>query len=273
MSKKRILYLTQELNPYVDGTAIGKLVRELALHTHGKNDFEVRMLMPRFGNINERRHKLHEVVRLSGINIIIDDDDYPLIIKVASMPSARMQVYFLDNDDFFGRKQALTDKEGKMFDDNAERAVFYNKGSLETVKKFGWAPDVVHCHGWMTSFVPMMLKTAYKNDPIFENSKVVYSVYKNDFDGQLADNFIDKAMVNRVERSDLDPYGQATNTDLHLGAIHYADAVVKAEDGLDEAVVSALEADLDKPQLTAPAPDEEKAFDAYTDFYAMLLEE
>lgn len=271
MSKKRILFVTQEMNPYLVESAIGDLVLELAKHTNG-NDFEVRLLMPRFGCINERRHKLHEVVRLSGINIIIDDDDYPLIIKVASLPGARMQVYFLDNDDFFRRKTTFRDEEGQLFDDNAERMVFHCKGVLETVKKFGWAPDVIHCHGWMTSLVPLMLKTAYKNDPIFTDSKVVYSVYDQDFDGVIESNFVDKALVNRVAEADLAPFGDASNVAMDLGAIHYSDAVVKAGANLSEDIIKALEADLDKPQLTANI-EEDSQIESYTDFYKMLLEE
>ncbi len=271
MNKKRILFVTQEMNPYLVESAIGDLVLELAKHTNG-NEFEVRLLMPRFGCINERRHKLHEVVRLSGINIIIDDDDYPLIIKVASLPGARMQVYFLDNDDFFRRKTTFRDAEGEMYDDNAERMVFHCKGVLETVKKFGWAPDIIHCHGWMTSLVPLMLKTAYKNDPIFSDSKVIYSVYDNDFDGIIESDFTDKALVNRVKEEDLVPFGKASNIDLDLGAIHYADAIVKAGANLEETVVNALEQNLEKPQLTASL-EEDSAITVYTDFYKMLLEE
>ncbi len=272
MSKKRILFVTQELNPYLVEKAIGDLVLELAKHTNGK-EFEVRLLMPRFGCINERRHKLHEVVRLSGINIIIDDDDYPLIIKVASLPGgARMQVYFLDNDDFFRRKYTFRNADGEMYDDNAERMVFQCKGVLETVKKFGWSPDLIHCHGWMTSLVPLMVKTAYKNDPIFADSKVVYSVYDQDFEGVVESDFEDKALVNRVSEEDLEVFGDASNINLDLGAIHYADAVVKAGAEIPEDIIKALENNLEKPQLTANI-EETTSLDCYTDFYRMLLSE
>jgi len=270
MDKKRILFVTQEMNPYLIESAIGDLVRELAQYTHN-NNFEIRLLMPRFGLINERRHKLHEVVRLSGINIIIDDDDYPLIIKVASLPGARMQVYFLDNEDFFRRKHTWSDADGNMFDDNTDRVVFMCKGVLETVKKFGWSPDIIHCHGWMTSLVPLLVKTAYKKDPIFQNSKVVYSVYKNEFEGVLESNFEDKAMVNRVVDEDLEPYGNASNTNLNLGAIHYADAVIKGDDEIEPTIVQALEANTELPQLTHSSVED--YLKAYTEFYTMLLDE
>lgn len=269
MTKKRILFVTQEMNPYLVESAIGDLVLELAKHSNG-SEFEVRLLMPRFGCINERRHKLHEVVRLSGINIIIDDDDYPLIIKVASLPGARMQVYFLDNDDFFRRKTTFRNSDGEMFDDNAERMVFQCKGVLETVKKFGWSPDIIHCHGWMTSLVPLLLKTAYKKDPIFSDSKVIYSVYDKDFDGVIESNFIDKALVNRVKLKNLNVFGDASNLNLDLGAIHYADAVVKAGADIPQEIIAALEADVEKPQLTANL-EEATSLENYTDFYKMLL--
>jgi starch synthase len=135
--------------------------------------------MPRFGNINERRNRLHEVIRLSGMNIIINDNDNPLIIKVASIPAARMQVYFLDNEEYFQRKHVFEDKDGKFYADNDERTIFFCKGALETVKKLGWAPDIIHCHGWMTSLMPLYIKKVYNKDPHFADTKVVYSIYND----------------------------------------------------------------------------------------------
>jgi starch synthase len=172
MSKKRVLIVTQEMEPYTDPSAIAEISRKLPQYIQEKG-MEIRVLMPRFGVINERRHRLHEVVRLSGMNIIVDDDDFPLIIKVASLQEARMQVYFLDNDDFFRRKSTFESEEGTPYEDNPDRMVFFCKGVIETVKKFGWAPDIIHCHGWMTSLIPLYLKTAYKTEPLFQNSKVV----------------------------------------------------------------------------------------------------
>ena len=157
MRKKKVLIVTQEMQPYTSSTEISEVSRKLPQYIQEKG-IEIRILMPRFGAINERRHRLHEVVRLSGMNIIVEDDDYPLVIKVASLPEGRMQVYFLDNDDFFRRKHIFLDEQDQPFTDNADRMVFFCKGVIETVKKFGWAPDIVHCHGWMTSLVPLYMK-------------------------------------------------------------------------------------------------------------------
>jgi len=171
MEKKRVLIVTQEMKPYLIVDEIAKIARELPQHIQ-ENGMEIRILMPRFGDINERRNRLHEVVRLSGINITVDGEDYPLVIKVASLPGARMQVYFLDNEDLFKRKGVFHDNKGKFFKDNDERMIFFCKGVLETVKKFGWPPDIIHCIGTMTSLIPHYLKTAYKDEPVFENSTV-----------------------------------------------------------------------------------------------------
>ena len=157
MDKKRVLFVTQEMHPYLSDTGIAQIARHLPQYMQ-EQGMEIRVLMPRFGNINERRNRLHEVVRLSGINIMIQDDDYPLVIKVASLPGARIQVYFLDNEDLFSRKSVFRDSKDKFFKDNGERMVFFCKGVLETVKKFGWAPDIIHCHGWLTSLIPLYVK-------------------------------------------------------------------------------------------------------------------
>ena len=162
------------MDPYLDLDGIGTLIQKLPAYAQD-GGMEIRILMPRFGTINERRHRLHEVVRLSGMNIIIDDDDYALIIKVASLPGSRIQVYFLDNDEFFKRKMVFADDDGKLFDDNQDRMIFFCKGAIETVKKFGWPPDIIHCSGWMTGLIPMYLQTAYKKEPVFGNSKLVYT--------------------------------------------------------------------------------------------------
>ena len=193
--------------------------------------------MPRFGTINERRHKLHEVVRLSGINVIIDKDDYPLIIKVASLPNARLQVYFMDNEDYFKRKFEFRDDKENFYDDNADRMIFFAKSALETVKKFGWPPHVIHCHGWMSALVPAYLKTIYKDDPTFKNSKVVYSVYDDHFQNSLNSDFAKKAIMNGMNAEHTQMYSEATNTALNLGAISYSDAVVYASENINEEVL------------------------------------
>ncbi|MGI4750988.1 MAG: glycogen/starch synthase [Janthinobacterium lividum] len=225
MSKSKLLFITQEMSPFLELSKISEITRQLPQAMQEKG-FEIRILMPRFGNINERRNRLHEVIRLSGMNIIIDDNDNPLIIKVASIPSARMQVYFLDNEEYFQRKYVFRDKEEKFYADNDERMIFFCKGALETVKKLGWAPDIIHCHGWMTSLVPAYVKTSYKDDPTFKNSKVVYSLYENGFTETLNPAFIQKSMMNGMTEKQVETYKEGNILALENGALQYADAVV-----------------------------------------------
>ena len=271
-NKKKVLIVTQEMTPYIELSTIAKIARHLPQHLQEKG-MEIRILMPKFGTINERRHRLHEVVRLSGINIIIDEDDFPLIIKVASLPKARMQVYFLDNEDFYKRKTIFTDNKGKFYNDNAERMIFFCKGVLETVKKFGWPPDIIHCHGWMTSLLPLYIRTAYNNDPLFQNAKIVYSLYKNTFEESLGDVFAEKALINRITEESLAPYA-GTNQGLDLGALHYSDAAVKADEELEEGVLNVLNNGQAKPTLEyATYETEKEQSEAYRQFYTMLLGE
>lgn len=237
--KKKILLITQEMEPYTGLSEIAELAYRLPLFLND-NKCEIRILMPRFGTINERRHRLHEVVRLSGMNIIVNDDDYPLIIKVASLPNSRIQVYFLDNDEFFKRKSVFEDSEGKSFDDNIDRAVFFCKGAIETVRKFGWAPDIIHCHGWMTSLIPLYIRTAYKNDPIFQSSKIVYSLYDTLQQETTFDEFAPKASINNLEAEDLLDFRTDDLADLHKGATIYADAVIRGSETMNESVEAAL---------------------------------
>ncbi len=268
--KKRVLIVTQEMKPYLIESEIAQITRTLPQHIQ-ENGMEIRVLMPRFGNINERRHRLHEVVRLSGINIPVGDEDHPLIIKVASLPGARMQVYFLDNEDLFKRKGAMReDKTQKFYDDNHERMIFFCKGVLETVKKFGWPPDIIHCHGWMTSLIPFYLKTAYKDDPVFESSKIVYSLYKNSFEESMDESFATLAPANGSSEG-IENFGSANNSGLDIGAMTYSDAFVR---GSEE-----LEADLEKvikkskkPILTGIPEEMDKALESYQEFYNTLLE-
>lgn len=177
MKAKKILFITQEIKPYVPESAMSLAGRTLP-QVIQDGGHEIRTFMPRWGNINERRNQLHEVIRLSGMNIIIDDTDHPLIIKVASIQAARMQVYFIDNDDYFHKREMIADEKGVEYKDNFERAIFYARGVLETVKKLRWCPDVIHCQGWMSSVVPFYIKTAYREEPPFANAKVVFSGYK-----------------------------------------------------------------------------------------------
>ncbi|MCB0640466.1 MAG: glycogen/starch synthase [Phaeodactylibacter sp.] len=269
MSKKKVLIVTQEMQPYTAMSEVAEIARKLPQYAQ-ENGLEVRVLMPRFGTINERRHRLHEVVRLSGMNIIVDDDDFPLIIKVASLPGARMQVYFLDNDDFFRRKSIFADDGETPHDDNPDRMVFFCKGVIETVRKFGWPPDIVHCHGWMTSLIPLYLKTAYKNEPLFQQAKVVYSAYSESLEETFSEAFISKASINSLEEDDLSAYQNGTGVTLHEGAIRYADAVIRGSETLSQSVLSALD-NSKKPVLDTNGSED--YLSAYLDFYKNLLQE
>lgn len=234
--KKRVLIIANELSPYVEFTDFAQILNSLAVKTFDSG-IEVRIIMPRFGTINERRHRLHEVVRLSGINIIIDKDDYPLIIKVASLPNARLQVYFMDNEDYFKRKSVFSDEKENFFEDNADRMIFFCKSALETVKKFGWPPDIIHCHGWMTSLVPMYLKTAYKKEPVFNYSKVVYTAQNDQFTAMLDESFVRKATISGdIKDKDMEAYKDGSNLALTLGASKFADVVIHGDANTDKAI-------------------------------------
>lgn len=191
MEKKKILFISQEIFPFLPKSEISGSARRItqAVQDAGK---EIRVFTPRFGAINERRHQLHEVIRLSGLNISIDDHDHPLIIKVASISAARMQVYFIDNEDYFKRKTCLQDENGAYHADNDERAMFFCRGVLETVKKLGWQPDVIHCHGWLTGIMALYIKYIFNKDPHFKETKVVYSLYSDSFDAPWDPRFAEK---------------------------------------------------------------------------------
>ncbi len=266
--KKKVLFVTQEMDPYTALSEISTVVRKLPEYAQN-NQMEIRVLMPRYGTINERRHRLHEVVRLSGMNIIVDDDDFPLIIKVASLPNARMQVYFLDNDDFFKRKSVFTDENGKPFTDNPERMIFFCKGVIETVRKFGWPPDIVHCHGWMTSLIPIFIREAYKTEPLFHHSKIIYSVYNNSVEKSFDMSFASKASINNMTEEDLDAYMNGKGVTLDKGAVHYSDALIRGNEELNDELEELL-ATVDKPILEYQ--NEEELPGAYLDFYLSLLE-
>ncbi|MBE7177703.1 MAG: glycogen/starch synthase [Mucilaginibacter polytrichastri] len=268
MSKLKLLFITHEMSPFLELTKISEITRQLPQAMQEKG-FEIRILMPRFGNINERRNRLHEVIRLSGMNIVINDNDNPLIIKVASVPAARMQVYFMDNEEYFHRKYVFRDKENKFYADNDERMIFFCKGALETVKKLGWAPDVVHCHGWMTSLVPLYLKTIYKGDPTFKNSRVVYSLYENGFSEKLNASFAGKMLSGKMSQSDAQAYAGGTAADLDLGAIQYSDAVVLSAENIDESVLNNVKSS-GKPTMEF---DQSQDFENYSNFYDEITSE
>lgn len=236
-TKKRILFIANEMSPYLELTEFSEIVNKLAIKAN-EAGFEVRCIMPRFGNINERRHRLHEVVRLSGINVSVDNDDYPLQIKVASLPNARLQVYFLDNEDLFKRKFIFHDEQEKFFEDNGLRTVFFCKGALETVKKFGWPPDIIHCSGWMTGLIPLYLKTVYKREPVFSHSKVVYTIGQTTFKEKLGNDFVKLASLNGVlKEKDLEELKDSNNTALFRVGAEYADGITIGTDKPEKKLV------------------------------------
>lgn len=269
MEKKKVLIVTQEMNPYTALSEISEIARKLPQHIQ-ESGMEIRVLMPRYGTINERRHRLHEVVRLSGMNIIVDDDDFPLIIKVASLPGARMQVYFLDNEDFFKRKSLFKDDKGNPFEDNADRMVFFCKGVLETVKKFGWPPDVIHCHGWMTSLIPLYVKTAYKSEPLFQHSKVIYSLYKSDVDTGFSDDFIAKASINNLSAGDLSAYQNGKGIVLHKGAAAHADAIIAGSEEMNDLAHELVK---NQDKAVVECKEEEDYLNIYMELYQNLTAE
>ena len=228
---KKVLFINQEISPYVPETALSVMGRDLPSKVQ-EAGFEIRTFMPKWGNINERRGQLHEVIRLSGINIIIDDTDHPLVIKVASIPQTRLQVYFIDNDDFFTKRKMAADDNGVEYDDNGERAIFFARGVLETVKKLRWTPDIILCQGWMGYIVPLLIKKAYNDEPCFANTKVVTSVFKADLKKELVSNFKQCLEFKDIRADMLSGYKDRFDF-MEMGklAIDFSDGVIEAEDG------------------------------------------
>jgi len=269
MDSIKVLFVSQEVTPYLPETEMSVIARNLpqGIQERGK---EIRTFMPKFGCINERRNQLHEVIRLSGMNLIIDDNDHPLIIKVASIQAARMQVYFIDNEDYFQRKFTLQDEKGNYFKDNDERAIFFARGVIETVRKLRWDPDIIHCHGWFTSLLPLYIKKSFSDDPIFMKSKVVYSVYDNEFPGTLDPKFKQKLMFQGVMDKDVDIVKDPTYANVSKMAINMADGVILGSEKVNEEVKSYAEK-TKKPLLTFKGEDE--YIDAYNKFYEKLVDE
>ena len=229
MAKKKILFINQEISPYVPDNAMSIMGRTLP-QTIKERNHEIRTFMPKWGMINERRGQLHEVIRLSGMNLIINDTDHPLIIKVASIQSAKVQVYFIDNDDYFGKRLMEKDEQGEDYPDNGERAIFFARGVLETVKKLRWVPDIIHCQGWMSAVVPLYVKTAYHDEPSFAEAKVITSLFEQKLDKDLGTNF-KQCLEFRDVRADLLSNYNDNFDFIELGklAIDYSDGIVQSE--------------------------------------------
>ncbi|MEG1036829.1 MAG: glycogen/starch synthase [Mucinivorans sp.] len=267
MKSKKILYICSEVTPYTEETPLATVCRTLP-QLMQENDNQIRIFMPRYGSINERRGQLHEVIRLSGMNLIIGNSDHQLIIKVASIAGARVQVYFIDNEDYFSRRAMIQDADGKYFDDNDERAVFFNRGVLETVKKLRWAPDIIHCHGWISAIAPIYLRKVFASDPIFNKSKIVISLYDDDFEGQLAHDFKDKLRKEGVKAADLAGLEEPTYVKLMSHILPYADGIIRGSKTINPELEK-LYLSSDKPRMEAT--EETINAENYNQFYEEIL--
>lgn len=270
--QKRVLFVNSEIYPYLPESTISLVGRYLpqGIQESGR---EIRTFMPRYGKINERRNQLHEVIRLSGMNIVINDLDRPLIIKVSSISAARMQVYFIDNDDYFHRKFIYRDDNNVEFKDNDERAIFFAKGILETVKKLRWTPDVIHCQGWISHVLPILLKKAYSNDPIFSETKVVISLYDEDNDLSFSDNFKKKIIMNGIKSKDLDILTESNAINLAKLAIKFSNGVIQASEKIPTELIE-YSKELKLPLLDYIPIDypENTYISKYNDFYDQITD-
>ena len=263
---KKILFINQEIVPYVPDSDLSLMGKALP-QAMQDNGHEIRTFMPKWGNINERRGQLHEVIRLSGMNLIIDDTDHPLIIKVATIAQTRIQVYFIDNDDYFSKRQMAQDEKGEDYPDNGERAIFFARGVLETVKKLRWVPDIIHIQGWMGAVVPLYIKTAYHDEPSFTNTKVVTSLFTNSLKSDLGTNF-KKCVEFREAKADLLKKYNDNFTFEELGklAIDYSDGVIAAHKNVNKELLKYAKTNK-TPTLAYPGED---FADAYEAFYEMI---
>jgi starch synthase len=269
MKINRVLFISQEIFPYLPASEISSVCRDLPQGIQEKGR-EIRTFMPKYGSINERRNQLHEVIRLSGMNLIIDDNDYPLIIKVASIQSARMQVYFIDNDDFFQRKHTVSDDEGNEFEDNDDRCIFFVRGVIETIRKLRWVPDVVHIHGWIAALAPLYIKRAFAEDPCFRSTKVVYSIYDHAFKQPFRESFKQKLIIDGVTDADLQELNQVVDfTALTKLAIRYSDGVIQGSESISQELVD-VTAEWNVPFL--PYQDSECYIESYNDFYDQICD-
>ncbi len=267
MKDKRVLYVSSEVVPYLPETEISSNSFQAAKMVNSVGG-QTRIFMPRFGNINERRHQLHEVIRLSGMNLVINDLDMPLIIKVASIPKERMQVYFIDNEEYFKRKATFTDEDGKLFSDNDERAIFFAKGVIETVKKLNWAPDIIHVHGWMASLLPLYLKYYFKDEPLFTDSKVVTSIYAAGFEGVLSESLKEKILFDEVDEKEVVLAEDSSYENIMKLAIDSSDGVIMGSEDVNSELIE-YATNSKKPTLDYKSPDEFEI--AYTEFYNSLI--
>ena len=267
--KVRVLFVSNEMTPYLTESPTAIIGRKLpqGIQERGK---EIRTFMPKFGCINERRNQLHEVIRLSGMNLIIDNSDHQLIIKVASIPAARMQVYFIDNQEYFERKYVLTDKKGTFYPDNDERSIFYCRGVIETVNKLGWSPDVVHLQGWMTGLTALYLKKSFKDNPLFANTKIIYSIHDDEFTAPLNKDFAKKVLFAGINKEDIELLKTPSYLNLNKLIIDNVDGIIKGTPKINSDIEKYIKKS-GKPSLEFIADD--SYVDAHSEFYDAVLEE
>lgn len=267
MEDKRILYVSSEVVPYLAENEVSLMSYDVPKMINDQGG-QIRIFMPRYGNINERRHQLHEVIRLSGMNLVVNDLDMPLIIKVASIPKERIQVYFIDNDEYFKRKATFSDEDGVMYPDNDERAIFFAKGVVETVKKLNWVPDIIHVHGWMASLLPIYMKHYYKDEALFSETKIVTSVYGQSFEGSLDVEMINKIKFDNVPHDSIKELETPNYENLIMASINHSDAVIIASENVSPSLTKFIESSA-KPFL--PFATKDKFSEAYTNFYKEML--
>jgi starch synthase len=267
MEDKRILYVSSEVVPYLAENEVSIMSYDVPKMINDQGG-QIRIFMPRYGNINERRHQLHEVIRLSGMNLVVNDLDMPLIIKVASIPKERIQVYFIDNDEYFKRKATFTDEDGTLYPDNDERAIFFAKGVVETVKKLNWVPDIIHVHGWLASLLPIYMKHYYKDEALFSETKIITSVYAQSFDGNLDSELLSKVKFDGVPQEAVSELEVPNYENLIMSAVKHSDGVIIASDKVSSSLTKFIESS-GKPFLPF-IPKEEYPLH-YTNFYKKTL--
>jgi starch synthase len=269
MEKKKILFVSQEIAPFIQKSEISNLTKRLpqSIQEAGK---DIRVFTPKFGSINERRHQLHEVIRLSGMNIIIDDKDHPLLIKVASIPTARLQVYFIDNEEFYDRKNSYQDENETVYQDNDERSMFFCRGVLETVKKLGWKPDLIHCHGWMSAMMPLYIKKVYSKDPHFSESKVVVSLYDEEVNMNWDTRLGEKLKFEGFDKKIQTEFQDTSYYSIVENLIKYADGVIMGSENVNDQIRNIFDSATCLKQDFVPEESQSKII---SDFFDRVIEE
>ena len=267
MEDKRILYVSSEVVPYLAENEVSIMSYDVPKMVNDQGG-QIRIFMPRYGNINERRHQLHEVIRLSGMNLVVNDLDMPLIIKVASIPKERIQVYFIDNDEYFKRKATFEDENGILYEDNDERAIFFAKGVVETVKKLNWVPDIIHVHGWMAALLPIYMKHYYKDEALFSETKIVSSIYSQSFEGTLDSELINKIKFDGIPHESISHLEIPNYENILKASILHSDGLIIGSENLSGSLTKFIES---SGKAFLPFASKEEFAQVYTSFYNKML--